>query len=186
MCVEMNSWWSCLYIIVTVCWQSWSGISGGKLFLVSKFHAVSSPLELSAICKRLLCWRYMSHQIDTSSFLVRMCGNIVEIVNVFIQHCVRRAVALCAAGLMSLATQFESKPNNGVLRQMESGLTHQNRIFRNPGRHVAAILQSWVGLKGWRARFLCFILWIHFIEIYWLCSYLIWIHLVVMYHDQNS
>jgi hypothetical protein len=44
-----------LYIIVTVCWQSCSGSSGGKLFLVSKFCAVSSPLELQTICERLLC-----------------------------------------------------------------------------------------------------------------------------------
>jgi hypothetical protein len=49
---------------------------------------------------------------------------------------------------MSLVTQFESKPNNGVQRQIESGLTCQNQIFRNRGRHVTAILQSWVGLEG--------------------------------------
>jgi hypothetical protein len=44
-----------LHVIATVCWQSLSGISGGNLFLVSKFHAVSSPLELFAICAHLLC-----------------------------------------------------------------------------------------------------------------------------------
>jgi hypothetical protein len=44
-----------LYITVTVCWQSWSGIIGGKLFLVSKFYTVFSPLELQTICKHLLC-----------------------------------------------------------------------------------------------------------------------------------
>jgi hypothetical protein len=45
---------------------------------------------------------------------------------------------------MSLVTQFQSKQNIEVLRQIESDLTDQNQIFRNPGRHVAGILQSWV------------------------------------------
>jgi hypothetical protein len=44
-----------LHVIVTVCWQTLSGISGGKLFLMSKFYAVSWPLELFTICEHLLC-----------------------------------------------------------------------------------------------------------------------------------
>jgi hypothetical protein len=35
-------------------------------------------------------------------------------------------VTLCAGGLMSLVTQFQIKPNSGVLGQIESGLTRQN------------------------------------------------------------
>jgi hypothetical protein len=107
-----------LHVIVTVCWQSLSGISGGKLFLVSKFFTSWTVHHLWAPAVLKVCVTS-----DTSSFLVRIFGNIAEIVNIlgtsqFIQHCSRWAVALCAGGLMSLVTQFQSKPNSGVLRHI--------------------------------------------------------------------
>jgi hypothetical protein len=73
MCVEMNSWWSCC-IIVTLWWQCWSGISGGgKLFVVSKLHAVS--VFASWTIHHL--WALAVLKVRTSSILVRMFGNIV-------------------------------------------------------------------------------------------------------------
>jgi hypothetical protein len=119
MCVEINTWWTCIcncYCMLTVLgWHHGRESVSSEHVPWSVFASwtIHHLMQASAVLEG-----HMSQQIDTSSFLVWLFRNIVEILNEFIQCYLRQAVA-----------QFQSKPiNSGVSRQIESALIGQSLI----------------------------------------------------------